>query len=114
MSIGFEGLGDLASRYWVPTINRGFPSGSAVEYAYNAGDTGDKGLIPGLGRSSREGNGKPFQYCWENPMDRGAWQAAGHGVTKSEMTEVTEHTKPSAFMSQKSVSPSPSGHPNAF
>ena len=38
---------------------------------YNAGDLG---LIPGLGRSPREGNGNPLQYsCLENPMDRGAW-----------------------------------------
>ena len=38
--------------------------------------TGDVGLIPGLGRSPREGNGNPLQYpCLENPMDRGAWQA---------------------------------------
>ena len=39
--------------------------------AYNAGDPG---LIPGLGRSSAEGNGNPLQYsCLEDPMDRGAW-----------------------------------------
>ena len=32
----------------------------------------DVGLIPGLGRSPREGQGNPFQYsCLENPMDRG-------------------------------------------
>ena len=38
---------------------------------YNAGYPG---LIPGLGRSPREGNGNPLQdYCLENPMDRGAW-----------------------------------------
>ena len=31
-----------------------------------------------------EGNGSPLQYsCLENPMDRGAWQAAVHGVAKS-------------------------------
>ena len=31
-----------------------------------------------------EGNGTPLQYsCLENPMDRGAWEAAVHGVTKS-------------------------------
>ena len=31
-----------------------------------------------------EGNGNPLQYsCLENPMDRGAWQAMVHGVTKS-------------------------------
>ena len=38
--------------------------------------TGDVGLIPGLGRSRREGNGNSLQdSCLENPMDRGAWQA---------------------------------------
>ena len=48
---------------------------------YNAGDPGS---IPGLGRSPGEGDGNPLQYyCLENPMDRGAWQATVHGVTKS-------------------------------
>ena len=51
------------------------------EYACNAGNLG---LIPGLGRSPGEGNGNPLQYsCLEKPMDRGTWQAAVHGVTKS-------------------------------
>ena len=37
---------------------------------------------------SGEGNGNPLQYsCLENPMDGGAWQAAVHGVTKSDTTE---------------------------
>ena len=41
------------------------------------------GLIPGLGRSPGEGNGNPLQYsCLENPMDRGAWRATVHGVTR--------------------------------
>ena len=52
--------------------------------ARNAGDTRDVDLIPGLGRSPGVRNGKPFQYsCLENPMERGAWQATVHGVTKS-------------------------------
>ena len=39
--------------------------------------------MPGLGRSSGEGNGNPFHYsCLENPMDRGAWQAIDHGVAR--------------------------------
>ena len=42
----------------------------------NAGNIGDPGLIPGLGRSSGGGNGNPLQYSYlENPMDRGAWRA---------------------------------------
>ena len=40
--------------------------------------------IPGSGRSPGEGNGTPLQYsCLEDPMDRGAWWAAVHGVAKS-------------------------------
>ena len=46
----------------------------------NARDVGDSGLIPGLGRSPRGGNGNTLQYsCLENSMDRGAWQATVHG-----------------------------------
>ena len=48
----------------------------------NAGVARDAGLIPGSGRSP--GNGNPLQCsCLENPMDRGAWRATVHGVTKS-------------------------------
>ena len=47
-------------------------------------NVGDLGLISGLGRSPGEGNGNPLQYsCLENLMDRGAWWATVHGVTKS-------------------------------
>ena len=49
----------------------------------NAGDQGDSGSIPGLGRSLGVGNGNPFQYsCLKNPMDRGAWSAMVHRVAK--------------------------------
>ena len=49
----------------------------------SAGETGDSGSIPGLGRSPGEGIGNPLQYsCPGNPMDRGAWQPIVHGVTK--------------------------------
>ena len=48
---------------------------------------GDVGSIPESGRSSREGNGNPFQYsCLGNPINRGAWWAAVHGVTKESHT----------------------------
>ena len=59
-----------------------FPGGSdGKASAYNVGDPGS---IPGLGRSPGEGNGNPLQDpCLENPMDRGAWLATVHGVTKS-------------------------------
>ena len=43
------------------------------------------GLIPGWVRSPGEGNGNPLQYsCLGNPMDREAWWAIVHGVTKSQ------------------------------
>ena len=42
---------------------------------------GDKGSIPGSGRSPGEGHGNPLQYFLENLMDRGAWWA--HGVAKN-------------------------------
>ena len=49
----------------------GFPGGSEVKAS--ACNAGDRGLIPGLGRSPGEGNGNPLQYsCLENPMDGGA------------------------------------------
>ena len=47
-------------------------------------NTASMGSIPGLGRFPRDGNGNPLQCsCLENSMDRGAWQATVHGVTKS-------------------------------
>ena len=50
----------------------------------NAGDVRDMGSIPGSGRSPGGGNGNPLQYsCLENPMNRGAWWATVHGITKS-------------------------------
>ena len=45
---------------------------------------GDVGSIPGSGRSPGGGNGNPHQYCLENFMGKGAWQATVHGVTKSQ------------------------------
>ena len=49
-------------------------------------NAGDAGLIPGLGRIPGEGNGNSLQYSClkkKNPMDRGAWQATVHGITKT-------------------------------
>ena len=62
----------------------GFPRGSdGKESAYDAGDLGS---IPELGRSPGEGNGNPLQYsCQDNPIDRGTWQTAIHGVAKSRL-----------------------------
>ena len=51
----------------------------------SAGEVRDAGLIPGSGRSPGGGHGNPLQYsCLENPMDRGAWQATVHRVSKSQ------------------------------
>ena len=59
-----------------------FPGGS--DSKASARKTGDLSSIPWSGRSPGEGNGNPLQYsCLENPMDRGAWWAAVHGVVKS-------------------------------
>ena len=50
----------------------------------NTEDARDTGSIPGSGRSPGGGNGNLLQdSCLENPMDRGAWQATVHGVSKS-------------------------------
>ena len=60
-----------------------FPGSALVKNSpANAGDTGDSGSIPGLGRSPRGGNGNPLQYyCLKNSMNRRAWQAPGvHGA----------------------------------
>ena len=57
----------------------------------NAGDTGS---IPGLGRPPGGGNGNPFHYsCLENPMHRGAWQAAVKRVAESQTRSLEEIVK---------------------
>ena len=61
----------------------GFPGG--LDSKESACSAGDPDLIPGSGRSPEEGNGYPLQYSYlENSMDRGAWQATVHRVTKSQ------------------------------
>ena len=66
-------------------LREGFSGGSVVKNPpAKAGDAGDAGSIPGLGRNPEGGNGNPLQYsCRENPMDRGVTQAVVHGVIKS-------------------------------
>ena len=60
----------------------------------NAGDKRDRGFIPGWGRSPGGEHGNPLQYYYlENPMERGAWWAAVHGVGKSQtQLKLTWHT----------------------
>ena len=68
----------------------GFPGGS--DNKASACHVADLSSIPRLGRSPGEGNGNPLQYsCLENPMDRGAWWAIVHRVTKSQ-TRLSEFT----------------------
>ena len=61
---------------------KNFPGGS--DGKESACNVEDQGSIPGSGRSPGEGNGNPLQYsCLKNSIDRGAWWATVHGVTKS-------------------------------
>ena len=60
---------------------KGFPGGTVIKNL--PAQAGDVGSIPGLERSPGKENGNPLQYfCLENPMDRGAWWAAVHGIAK--------------------------------
>ena len=75
-------LSDLSTH----AVQTGFAGGSeGKEPACSAGDTGDMGVTSGWGRSPGGRIGNPLWYsCLENSMDRGAWRAAVHKVTKSQ------------------------------
>ena len=75
---------------WVYNLSYRLPQWlSGKIFACNAGDACS---IPESGKSPGGGPGNPLQYsCLENPMDRGAWRATVHRVTKGDMTEATEH-----------------------
>ena len=89
------------SRYWwkseikVRIGREGFPDGTTIKnLPCNAGDMGDAGSVPGLGRSPGGGCGNPLQYsCLNNFLDRGTWQGIVHGITESR-TRLSEHAKP--------------------
>ena len=68
-----------------PRIPLGFPGGSdGKEPAYQCSRYKRLGSIPGSGRTPGRRNGNPLQYsCLGNSLDRGAWHATVHGVTKS-------------------------------
>ena len=69
-----------------------------------AGDTRDAGSIPGWGRSPGGGHGNPpLCSCLENPMDRGAWQAMVHGVTRSQTRLKRLCTHTSVFRSDTCI-----------
>ena len=63
-------------------IINSFPGGSVVKNL--PANAGDAGSLPGLGRYPGEGKSNPFQYsCLKNLMDKGAWRATVHRVSKS-------------------------------
>ena len=74
----------------------GFSSGTSGNLPASAGDLKDPGSIPGSGRPSGGGPGKPPQHsCLENPMDRAVWCATVHGVAKSQtwLKQLSVHTE---------------------
>ena len=82
---------------------RQFLDGSAVKNPF--ANTGDCGSIPGLGISSRGGNGNPFQHsCLDNTMGRGAWWAIVQRVARS-WTQLNEHTPSCPTLCDSRVNP---------
>ena len=80
--------------YILVKTKQGFPSGLVVKNL--PANSGHMDSIPGSERSPGEGNGNPLQYSWlGNPMDRGAWQATVHEVSKSQtgLSNLTTATK---------------------
>ena len=77
----------------------GFPHGSVLQTP--PANEGYVGSTPGLGKSPVKGNSDPLQYsCLGNSMERGAWQATIHGVTKeSDTTEQLNNSSVSCLMS---------------
>ena len=68
----------------------GFPAGSVVKNSPS--NAGSPGLIPGSERSPGKGNDSALHSsCLGNLMDKGAWRATVHGVTKSQ-TRLSRHT----------------------
>ena len=79
----------LNLEFYPSNHDKGFPGGSVVKNP--PADAGDLGLIPRSGRCPGARKGNPNQYSWlENPMDRRAWWATPHGVTRSQ-TQVSTH-----------------------
>ena len=83
--------------YWteLSRMDQGLPwCLSSKESVCNSGVKGNKGSIPGLGRSPGSGHSNPLQYsCLEISMDRGAWQATVQRVTKSQtwLSDLAQH-----------------------
>ena len=90
-SYGIEGKPKIQIKV---TSKRDFTVGIMVKnLPVNAEGARDMSSIPGLGRSPGVGNGNPPKCsCLENSMDRGAWEATIHGVTKS-WTQLSMHKR---------------------
>ena len=81
---------------------QGFSGGS--DSKESSCDVGDLGLISGSGRSPGEGNGDPLQdSCLENSMDRGAWWATVHEVSKSQTRLSEFHFKFSESLKTRNI-----------
>ena len=81
---------------------RGFAGGSVGKES--TCNVGDPSSIPGLGRSPGKGKGYPLPYSsLENSMDRGAWWATVHGVTKSQTSLNDLHVHFSLFYGRKEI-----------
>ena len=89
---------------------------SSKEPACQCRDIRDAGSIPGLGRSPEREHGNPIQYSWlENPMDRGAWRAAVHGVAESQTwLSACAHTHTHTHQWYTYVNPNLSIHSSTF
>ena len=85
----WQSMGSLRVRYnWVTELNEASWPAQVIlgvkNPTTNAGDVRHVGSIPESGKSSGGGSGNLLQYsCLENPMDRGAWWATVHRVTKN-------------------------------
>ena len=82
---GSESQRPISQSWRAPPVSQGsldLPGDSdGNEFVCSAGDPGS---VPGSGRAPGEGKGNPLHYsCLENSMDRGAWWATVHGVSKS-------------------------------
>ena len=86
ISGGFPSVPSLCLNYWYQQCSlcqaSAFLLGVLI-FLVHASESRRCGWIPGSGRSSGVGNGNPLQYaCLKNSMDKGAWRATVHGVTK--------------------------------
>ena len=80
LGVGVVELG----KYWPGACSGGGKLEGDSDGIESTSNAGEAGSIPGSRRSPGEGNGYPLQFSLENSMDKGAWWAIVHGVTKSQ------------------------------